>query len=112
MAELRLAMDMDDLIFCQKYFKDQEKRDPTITELRMIDTYWSDHCRHTTFLTRLEDVDFDEGFASEKIRPIFDAYRNSRKYVYGNEGRDICLMDITTYGNERDKKTRYAGRPG
>ena len=104
MAELRLAMDMDDLIFCQKYFKDQEKRDPTITELRMIDTYWSDHCRHTTFLTRLEDVDFDEGFASEKIRPIFDAYRNSRKYVYGNEGRDICLMDIATMAMKEMKK--------
>ena len=104
MAELRLAMDMDDLIFCQKYFKDQEKRDPTITELRMIDTYWSDHCRHTTFLTRLEDVDFEEGFASEKIRPIFDAYRNSRKYVYGNEGRDICLMDIATMAMKEIKK--------
>ncbi|NLJ66647.1 MAG: phosphoribosylformylglycinamidine synthase [Clostridiales bacterium] len=104
MDELRLAMDMDDLIFCQKYFRDQEKRDPTITELRMIDTYWSDHCRHTTFLTRLEDVDFEAGFASEKIRTVFDEYKNSREYVYGNEDRDICLMDIATIAMKELKK--------
>ena len=55
-------------------------------------------------MTRLEDVDFDEGFASEKIRPIFDAYRKSRKYVYGNEGRDICLMDIATMAMKEMKK--------
>ena len=55
-------------------------------------------------MARLEDVDFDEGFASEKIRPIFDAYRNSRKYVYGNEGRDICLMDIATMAMKEMKK--------
>ncbi len=51
------AMDLSDLKFCQKYFKEEEKRDPTMTEMKMIDTYWSDHCRHTTFLTKLEVVD-------------------------------------------------------
>ena len=52
-----LAMDEDDIAFCQKYFRDEERRDPTITEIRMIDTYWSDHCRHTTFLTEIDDAD-------------------------------------------------------
>ena len=55
-----LAMDLDDIQFCQNYFKDTEKRDPTITEIRMIDTYWSDHCRHTTFLTNIEQVEIDD----------------------------------------------------
>ena len=60
-GELGLAMDIGDLLFSQTYFRDEEKRDPTITEIRMLDTYWSDHCRHTTFLTALEEVDFDAG---------------------------------------------------
>ena len=56
-----LAMSHEDLIFCQTYFRDEESRNPTITEIRMLDTYWSDHCRHTTFLTRIEDVTFATG---------------------------------------------------
>ena len=60
-----LAMDLDDIKFCQAYFKDTEKRDPTITEIRMIDTYWSDHCRHTTFSTIIDNVEIDDEAVSE-----------------------------------------------
>jgi phosphoribosylformylglycinamidine synthase len=104
MEEMGFAMDMDDLLLCQRYFRDEEKRNPTITEMRMIDTYWSDHCRHTTFLTRLEGIDFEEGFAKDKISPVFDDYKQSRKYVYGDNERDISLMDIATIGMKEMKK--------
>ena len=65
-----LAMDLDDLKFLQTYFRDTEKRDPTITEVRMVDTYWSDHCRHTTFLTQIDDVKFEDQYGAGRIRPL------------------------------------------
>jgi len=93
-----LAMSLDDLQFCQDYFKNVEKRDPTITELRMLDTYWSDHCRHTTFLTRIENVEIEDGKYTAPIKLAYGEYLKSRKLVYQDreEQKDICLMDIAT----------------
>lgn len=104
MEEMGFAMDLDDLLLCQKYFRDVEQRDPTITEMRMIDTYWSDHCRHTTFLTRLDDINFEPGFADIQIRKAFDEYNKSREYVYENRKKGISLMDIATIAMKEMKK--------
>lgn len=95
------AMDMADLKFCQKYFKEEEKRDPTITEMKMIDTYWSDHCRHTTFLTELEVIDIKW----DLLQNIFENYLKTRDFVYENKkAKDICLMDIATVAVKELKK--------
>ena len=95
------AMDIEDLKFCQKYFRDEEKRDPSMTEMKMIDTYWSDHCRHTTFMTKLEVIDIKWDLLEE----IFKSYQKSRKYVYENgRAKDICLMDIATIAVKELKK--------
>lgn len=102
--ESGFAMDYDDIFLCQTYFRDQEKRNPSITEMRMIDTYWSDHCRHTTFLTRLERIDFEDGFAKDYISKVFDDYKKSREYVYEDKDRDICLMDIATISMKEMRK--------
>jgi phosphoribosylformylglycinamidine synthase len=72
--KLALAMNFDDLKFCQEYFRDDEKRDPTITEIRILDTYWSDHCRHTTFLTNIDKITFDSEKISSEIRRSFELY--------------------------------------
>ena len=101
---LGLAMDTADILFCRAYFRDTEKRDPSMTELRMIDTYWSDHCRHTTFSTRLNNVKFEEGLASGEIAAAWDDYLASRKYVYGDRKKDICLMDLATLAMKKLKK--------
>ena len=87
--EYGLAMDIDDIIFCQSYFI-QEQRDPTITEIRMIDTYWSDHCRHTTFLTVIDNVTFEDKLLEE----TFNNYINTRKEL--GRTKPVCLMDIAT----------------
>ena len=87
--EKGLAMDMDDLRFCQSYFK-SEKRDPTITEIKMIDTYWSDHCRHTTFNTTIDSVKFEDPI----LQNAWNRYLNTRKEL--NRTKPICLMDIGT----------------
>lgn len=94
------AMSLEDLAFCQEYFRDTEKRDPTITELRVIDTYWSDHCRHTTFLTSLEKIDIAAGQFAAPINQAYEEYLKSRKRVYGEKAqeRDINLMDIALMG--------------
>ncbi len=89
--EFGLAMDFDDIKFCQAYFKDTEKRDPTITEIRMIDTYWSDHCRHTTFSTNIEDVKIDTDY----IKQTFDEYMEVRTEL-GREEKPVTLMDLAT----------------
>ena len=90
--ELGLAMDLADLGFCQEYFA-SEKRDPTITEIRMVDTYWSDHCRHTTFGTELDDVRIDD----EVVRAAFDRYLRMR-HELGRDQKPLCLMDMGTIG--------------
>ena len=88
-SEYGLAMDADDIEFCQEYFK-SEKRNPTITEIRMIDTYWSDHCRHTTFLTTIDSVKFEDELLSE----TYDEYISTRKAL--GRTKPICLMDLAT----------------
>ncbi len=86
------AMGLDDLKFCQEYFRDEEKRDPTITELKMIDTYWSDHCRHTTFSTRIENLEFAPG--TDYIKAAYGTHLESHKKLAAH--KDICLMDMAT----------------
>ena len=93
--KLGLAMDTDDLRFLQTYFRDEEKRDPTITEIRVVDTYWSDHCRHTTFSTHIDNVKIDD----EAVAAAYERYLSSRVEVYGEDAanrRPKTLMDIAT----------------
>ena len=97
-----LAMDLDDITFCQSYFK-TEDRDPTITEIRMIDTYWSDHCRHTTFSTHVDEVVIDD----PAVQAAYERYLAARVEVYGEEKaakRPQTLMDIATIGAKTLKK--------
>ncbi len=91
LKEYALAMDLDDITFCQTYFRDTEHRDPTITEIRMIDTYWSDHCRHTTFLTTIDHVQIDTPY----IKETYDDYLRIRKEL-GRENKPVTLMDMAT----------------
>ena len=88
-----LAMDLADIKFCQQYFNEEE-RDPTITEIRMIDTYWSDHCRHTTFGTVLDEIEIQD----VQVQKAFDYYLTMRKAVYAGRKKQMCLMDIATIG--------------
>ena len=100
---LGLAMDLDDLKFLQAYFRDEEHRDPTITEIRVVDTYWSDHCRHTTFSTHLDNVVIHD----EAVRAAYERYLAARVEVYGEEKaavRPQTLMDIATIGAKTLKK--------
>lgn len=99
-----LAMSAEDLIFCQEYFKNTEKRNPTITEVKVIDTYWSDHCRHTTFSTVIENVDFENGKITDIIKNTYEEYLKTRKYVYENRNKDISLMDLATIGAKELRK--------
>ena len=91
-AERSLAMDEADIAFCQQYFKDED-RDPTITEIRVIDTYWSDHCRHTTFGTVLENIEIDDSV----VQAAFDRYMEMR-HELGRDEKPVCLMDMGTIG--------------
>lgn len=106
LQERGLAMSLEDLVFCQVYFRDTEKRDPTITEIKVIDTYWSDHCRHTTFHTKIEQVEIAAGHYSQPITRAWEEYRKARNYVYGEKAaeRDINLMDIATTAMKELKK--------
>ncbi|MBF8984135.1 phosphoribosylformylglycinamidine synthase [Lutibacter sp. B2] len=92
--EMGFAMKMDDLKLCQEYFKNEEKRNPTIAELKAIDTYWSDHCRHTTFFTKIEDVEIEDGLYKDIIQKAYDEYLQGRAYVYEDKKKDISLMDM------------------
>ena len=100
---LGLAMDIDDLKYLQGYFRDDEKRDPTITEIRVVDTYWSDHCRHTTFSTHIDEVKIEDS----QIKDAYQRYLDARIEVYGEEKaskRPQTLMDIATIGAKTLKK--------
>lgn len=99
-----LAMTLDDLKCVQSYFGNDEKRDPTITEIKVLDTYWSDHCRHTTFMTKLSSVEIPEGRFTDVIKETYDKYLEDRKYVYGDREKDICLMDLATVAMKKLKK--------
>lgn len=94
--DMGFAMSFDDLKFCQCYFRDIEGRNPSVTEIRVIDTYWSDHCRHTTFLTRINDVAFENGSYSDIIQSAYGRYLESRKNIHKDKDKDMCLMDIAT----------------
>ena len=94
-AEFGLAMSTADVAFCQGYFRDQEHRDPSITEIRMLDTYWSDHCRHTTFLTSIEDVTFAAG--TEPVQRAWQTYLATREQL-GRADKPVTLMDIALIG--------------
>jgi phosphoribosylformylglycinamidine synthase len=107
MDEMGFAMSLDDLSFCQEYFRDMEERNPTITELRMIDTYWSDHCRHTTFLTEIQEAEFTLNPVAQKIKGVYEEYIEIRKQVYGKREKDITLMDIATLAMKHLKKTGH-----
>lgn len=91
--EMSLAMSLEDIKLIRNYFK-EEGRDPSITEIRVIDTYWSDHCRHTTFSTVIESVNIEEGLYTKPIVKSYEAYLKSRDFVYGKTNRDQTLMDI------------------
>jgi len=107
LKDMGFAMSFEDLRFCQIYFRDTEKRDPTVTELRMIDTYWSDHCRHTTFLSEIEAVDFDEGPTAQKIKTVYDQYLKIRAELGRDQDKPVCLMDIATLAMKYLKKTGH-----
>ncbi|MDD5953052.1 MAG: phosphoribosylformylglycinamidine synthase [Oscillospiraceae bacterium] len=92
------AMTLADLFFCRDYFRDTEHRDPSVTELRVIDTYWSDHCRHTTFFTRLEKIEIEKGKISGVIEDALKAYYDARDEVYGETDRPVSLMDMAVMG--------------
>ena len=97
LARLGLAMDLEDLSFLQAYFRDTERRDPTLTEIRVVDTYWSDHCRHTTFSTHLDHVEIND----PAVQAAYNRYLAAREEVYGTEKaaqRSQTLMDIATIG--------------
>ena len=92
---LNLAMTFKDFQHIQNYFKNEEKRDPSMTEIRVLDTYWSDHCRHTTFSTELTDVKFDEGDYKEPIVKTYEEYLADREVLYkGRDDKFVCLMDL------------------
>lgn len=94
------AMDTDDLLFCQNYFKYTEGRDPTITEMRMLDAYWSDHCRHTTFLTEITDVEI----ADPTVKEAFTRYLGQRSELYSKKiKKSVTLMDLATIGAKYQK---------
>ena len=102
---LNLAMTFRDFLHIQNYFKKEEKRDPSVTEIRVLDTYWSDHCRHTTFSTELTDVTFEDGFYRTPIEEAYKDYLQTFHKIY--EGRDdkfVCLMDIALMAMKRLKK--------
>ena len=94
-SEFGLAMSAEDVAFCQAYFRNEEKRDPSITELKMLDTYWSDHCRHTTFLTKIEDVTFDD--PNGPVARAWQTYQNVRENL-GRTDKPVTLMDIALIG--------------
>ncbi len=99
-----LAMSNEDLLFCQKYFK-KEKRDPSITEIKVLDTYWSDHCRHTTFETNIKKVKIADGVYTEPVSQAYALYKQDREFVYGKDTkRPITLMDMATLATKKLKK--------
>ncbi|MGL4363078.1 MAG: phosphoribosylformylglycinamidine synthase [Cellulosilyticaceae bacterium] len=90
-----LAMSLEDLEYFQRYFL-QEQRDPTFTELKVVDTYWSDHCRHTTFMTELTSIEIEDSILSKPIQEALDTYFELRKEIYVNRNKSVCLMDMAT----------------
>jgi len=102
---LGLAMSKADILHVYEYFKNIEKRDPKITEIKVLDTYWSDHCRHTTFLTDIENVEIEEGRFSEPVKAFYEQYLKLRREVHADKDKPVCLMDIAQMGMRYLKKT-------
>lgn len=102
--EMGFAMSTADIAFVQQYYRDEERRDPTLAELKVIDTYWSDHCRHTTFNTTLRDVGFDDSPYGRLVAQAFAQYLDMRKEVYGAKEKNLCLMDMACIGAKYLKK--------
>ncbi|MDO5425872.1 MAG: phosphoribosylformylglycinamidine synthase, partial [Eubacteriales bacterium] len=102
---LNLAMTFKDFLHIQNYFKNEEKRDPSVTEVRVLDTYWSDHCRHTTFSTELTDVKFGEGYYKKPIQDTYEQYLADHKEIYkGRDDKFVCLMDLALMAMKKLKK--------
>lgn len=102
---LSLAMTFKDFLHIQNYFRDEEKRDPSMTEIRVLDTYWSDHCRHTTFSTELTDVAFEDGYYRKPIEETYRRYLSDREDVYqGRKDKFPCLMDLALMAMKKLKK--------
>lgn len=107
-GSLNLAMTFKDFLHIQAYYKNEEKRDPSVTEIRVLDTYWSDHCRHTTFSTELKNVTFTEGDYKKPIEDTYNQYLADHKEIYkGREDKFVCLMDLAIMGM---KKLRAEGK--
>lgn len=102
---LGLAMTFKDFLHIQNYYRDEEDREPTMTEIRVLDTYWSDHCRHTTFSTELKEVSFAEGFYKEPIEKTYENYLAVREEVFaGRQDKFVCLMDLALMAMRKLKK--------
>ena len=102
---LGLAMTFKDFLHIQNYYSSEEDRDPSMTEIRVLDTYWSDHCRHTTFSTELKDITFEEGYFKPLIENTFEEYKKDRAEIYGDrKDKFICLMDLAIMGMKKLKK--------
>ena len=107
---LGLAMTFQDFLHIKRYFTTEEKRDPSMTEIRVLDTYWSDHCRHTTFSTELKNITFEEGYYKTPIEKSYEDYRTAREEIFGSrmaeKGGDkfICLMDLALMAMRKLKK--------
>ncbi len=107
-SSLNLAMTFKDFLHIQNYFRDEEKRDPSMTEIRVLDTYWSDHCRHTTFSTELTQVKFDEGDYKTPIVDTYNRYLSDREVLYkGRDDKFVCLMDLALMAM---KKLKFEGK--
>ena len=107
-GSLNLAMTFKDFLHIQAYYKNEEKRDPSVTEIRVLDTYWSDHCRHTTFFTELKNVTFTEGDYKKPIEDTYNQYLADHKEIYkGRDDKFVCLMDLAIMGM---KKLRAEGK--
>ena len=102
---LSLAMTFKDFLHIQNYFRDDENRDPSMTEIRVLDTYWSDHCRHTTFSTELTDVEFGEGYYRSPLETTYQSYLDIREEIFaGREDKFVCLMDLALMAMRKLKK--------
>ena len=107
-GSLNLAMTFKDFLHIQAYYKNEEKRDPSVTEIRVLDTYWSDHCSHTTFSTELKNVTFTEGDYKKPIEDTYNQYLADHKEIYkGRDDKFVCLMDLAIMGM---KKLRAEGK--
>lgn len=107
-GSMGLAMSVADLCWVRDYFKNDEKRNPSLTEIKVIDTYWSDHCRHTTFATQLDEITINEGKYSAAIEKALDQYFEARADLYaGRTDKIVCLMDMACIGTKHLKKHGY-----